>query len=124
MYCQSCGQPNDDNAYRCVNCHALLHPSANDFPAPQATYQPPPPNYLVYAILTTLFCCLPAGIVAIVYAAQVDSKAAAGRMTEALEYSKNARTWCWVAFGCGLGIIIIYMCIFFLGMIATIAQHS
>ena len=31
------------------------------------------------AILVTLFCCLPFGIVAIVFAAQVDSKVAAGQ---------------------------------------------
>src|SRR5438128_1439779 len=34
------------------------------------------PNYLVQSILCTLFCCLPFGIVAIVYAAQVNSKVA------------------------------------------------
>ena len=32
------------------------------------------PNNMVWAILTTLFCCLPFGIVSIVYAAQVDGK--------------------------------------------------
>ena len=34
----------------------------------------PPPNNLVWAILSTLFCCLPLGIVSIVYAAQVNGK--------------------------------------------------
>ena len=42
------------------------------------------PNYLVQAILTTLFCCLPFGIVAIVYAAQVNTKIEAG------DYRKTA----------------------------------
>ena len=32
------------------------------------------PNNLVWAILTTLFCCLPLGIVSIVHAAKVDGK--------------------------------------------------
>ena len=47
--------------------------------------QPPPlsrpvyiPNHLVWAILTTLFCCLPLGVVSIVYASQVDGRRAAG----------------------------------------------
>jgi hypothetical protein len=36
------------------------------------------PNNLVWAILSTLFCCLPLGVVSIVYASQVDGKRAAG----------------------------------------------
>ena len=35
---------------------------------------PKPDNYLVWAILSTLFCCLPLGIASIVFAAQVDGK--------------------------------------------------
>ena len=42
------------------------------------TATPQVPNNLVWAILSTLFCCLPAGIVSIVYAAQVNGKLAAG----------------------------------------------
>jgi hypothetical protein len=60
------------------------------------------PNYLVQSILCTLCCCLPLGIVAIVYAAQVNSKLAAGDHRGALDASQNARTWCWVAFALGL----------------------
>ena len=39
------------------------------------------PNYLVQAILTTLFCCLPLGIVSIVFATQVNSKLSVGDAT-------------------------------------------
>lgn len=66
------------------------------------------PNYLVQAILTTIFCGLPFGIVAIVYAAQVNGKVAAGDIAGAQAASKTAKTWCWVAFGCGLAGIILY----------------
>ena len=38
----------------------------------------PPPNYLVWAILSTVLCCLPLGVASIVYAAQVNSKWYAG----------------------------------------------
>src|SRR5690242_9892722 len=38
----------------------------------------PPPNHLVWSILTTLFCCLPLGIVSIIFAAQVNGKWQAG----------------------------------------------
>jgi t-SNARE complex subunit (syntaxin) len=60
------------------------------------------PNYLVQAILTTVFCCLPLGIVSIVYAAQVNGKVAAGDRAGALESSRNARLWAWISFGVGL----------------------
>lgn len=62
----------------------------------------PVPNYLVQAILTTLCCCLPFGIVAIVHAAKVNSLAEQGRHSEALAASGEAKKWCWIAFGIGL----------------------
>ncbi len=56
----------------------------------------PPPNYLVWAILSTVLCCLPLGIASIVYAAQVNSKWAAGDAAGAQESSRKAKqfaTW-------------------------------
>ncbi len=38
----------------------------------------PPSSNMVWAILTTIFCCLPFGIVAIVYASKVDGMWQAG----------------------------------------------
>jgi len=60
------------------------------------------PNYLVQSILVTLCCCLPLGIVAIVYAAQVNSKFSAGDIVGAQESSSKAKMWCWISFGLGL----------------------
>ncbi len=80
------------------------------------------PNYLVQAILVTIFCCLPFGIVAIVFAAQVNSKAAAGDIKGAEESSAKAKLWCWVAFGVGLaGIIIYIIAVFGLGLLGAAA---
>jgi len=63
--------------------------------------QPPPlghstlfvPNHLVWAILSTLFCCLPLGVVSIVYAAQVDGRRAAGDIAGAQASSRKAMGW-------------------------------
>lgn len=52
---------------------------------------PPPQNYLVYAILTTIFCCMPLGIASIVFAAQVNSRWAAGDAWGAQSASKRAQ---------------------------------
>jgi predicted secreted protein len=51
------------------------------------------PNNMVWAILTTLFCCLPFGIVSIVYAAQVDGRRAAGDVDGARTAADKARFW-------------------------------
>jgi hypothetical protein len=79
-----------------------------------AQYQPigyapsPPPNYLVQAILTTICCCLPFGIVSIVYAAQVNTKFQVGDQLGAKESSDKARMWAWIAFGVGLLFQVLY----------------
>lgn len=69
------------------------------------------PNYLVPAILTTLFCCLPAGIASIVFAAQVNGKVAAGDVAGAMESSRKAKMWAWISFGVGLVVIVLYVII-------------
>lgn len=60
------------------------------------------PNYLVQSILVTLCCCVPLGIVAIVYSAQVNGKLAAGDIAGAQEAAKKAKMWGWIAFGSGI----------------------
>jgi len=73
-------------------------------PPPTAGYQPRSdvPSYLVPAILSTIFCCIPFGIVAIVFAAQVSSKLNAGDVPGAQKASAKARTWFWAAVLTGL----------------------
>ncbi len=137
MYCPRCGTENTDSADTCKTCGNNLRvwrgeaPIESEVPAsrPPTSAQPPPPppeytappgqpphayypagsipNYLVQSIIVTLCCCLPAGIPAIVYAAQVNGKLQAGDVDGAVRASKNARTWCWVAFGLGLAAIIV-----------------
>ncbi len=75
-------------------------------PAPVNTGTPPE-NYLVWAILVTIFCCLPFGIVSIIFAAQVNSKWQSGDLEGARQASKNAKTWAWVSAGIGIVSIII-----------------
>jgi len=50
-----------------------------------------PKNYLVESILATIFCCLPLGIVGIVFASQVNSKYDTGDYAGAEKASKQAR---------------------------------
>lgn len=84
------------------------------FPPEQAQSYGPVPNYLVWAILITVaslcLCCIVGtipGIVAIVFASQVNSKLSAGDRAGAEQASKNAKLWCWVTTGlCILGLLL------------------
>ncbi len=51
----------------------------------------PPKSYLAWAIISTLCCCLPLGIVAIIFATQVNSKLAAGDFDGAKKASERAQ---------------------------------
>jgi hypothetical protein len=50
-----------------------------------------PDSYIIWAILSTLLCCLPLGIVSIVYATQVNSKYSAGDYHGAAAASVKAK---------------------------------
>lgn len=74
-------------------------------PSPAESYGPIP-NYMVWAIISTIVafcvCCVVGaipGVVAIVYASQVNSKLAAGDRAGAEQASRNAKLWCWIATG-------------------------
>src|SRR5262249_33215840 len=64
---------------------------------------PPPPVYagggsdipdlLVWSIVVTLFCCLPAGIASIVFSSQANSAKKAGDFETARIAAQRAKTW-------------------------------
>jgi hypothetical protein len=125
MFCTQCGASNADEATICVQCGRSLQPTQplGPQPTPPGIIIPPGqqhpvhvPNYLVPAILVTILCCLPAGIVAIVYAAQVNAKLAGGDMSGALESSRNARNWCWISAAVGIVIGLCYALLSILGI--------
>ena len=86
---------------------------ANPYSAPQSqairSYSPqpamgPPINgggILAFSIFVTVMCCMPFGIVGIVYAAQINSKQAVGDYLGAAESANKSKMWCWIGFGIG-----------------------
>lgn len=116
MYCTKCGTQNDNNAWKCIKCGTTLQQVS------QSSQKPPIniPNYLVQAILVTILCCLPFGIPAIVFAAQVNGKIAAGDIEGAITTSKKAKMWCWISFGTGLASGIIYFLLILMGSLSGV----
>ncbi|MDO5608439.1 MAG: CD225/dispanin family protein [Capnocytophaga sp.] len=51
----------------------------------------PPDNYLVWAILSTVLCCLPLGIYSIVKASEVNSKWTVGDREGAIKSAETAK---------------------------------
>ncbi|WP_328611718.1 CD225/dispanin family protein [Amycolatopsis sp. NBC_00345] len=75
----------------------------------QGGYQPgpPPSNNLVWAILTTIFCCLPFGIVSIVQAAKVNGLWAQGQGAAAQQAAQSAKKWAIISAAIGVVLIVI-----------------
>ena len=107
MFCANCGNEIVDAAVVCPKCGV---PVVGKSIAP-ATEQVP--SHMVGAILTTLFCCQIGGIVAIIYAAQVNTKLARGDIEGARAASKTASIWVAVNICIGILIGIVY---FFIGL--------
>ena len=68
-----------------------------------------PDSGLVWGILTTMFCCLPFGVVSIIKAVQVDNMWALGHYEQANEAAKSAKRWALIAAICPIAVIIIYL---------------
>jgi hypothetical protein len=98
VYCTQCGTANDDASKTCTACGAalVLPGVVSGQPAQKV------PSYLLQSILVTLCCCQIPGIVAIVYAAQVNGALAMGNYERARRCSRLAFVWMWVAFGLGV----------------------
>jgi predicted secreted protein len=79
----------------------------------QAGQMPPVPvqipNYMVQAVLVTLLCCLPIGIVGIFKANGINKKIAAGDIAGALADSKSNKTLLLVGCIAGLVISVLYV---------------
>lgn len=72
----------------------------------------PPENYMAWAILTTIFCCLPFGIVGIVKSSSVNAAWRAGFKEEAIRKSISAKIWCQLGTFIPLALMVLYLIVF------------
>ncbi|MEA2601356.1 MAG: hypothetical protein QOF89_2348 [Acidobacteriota bacterium] len=97
--------------------------------SPYSPYSPSPelapgaaaiPDYLPWSIAATILCCLPLGIVAIVFSAKANNAKAAGDLRTAAEAANQAKIWLYVSAGIGLVVGLIY-CV---GILASLAGKT
>ncbi|MBE8722148.1 CD225/dispanin family protein [Sphingobacterium pedocola] len=103
------------------NIHSeTSHPPFSSSSTPN--YQRPPKTYLIETILTTIFCCWPLGIPAIIYASRVEKKFYAGDILGAETDSANAKKWMLINIGACILIWIAYFGIFGLAIFAGLSD--
>ena len=85
-------------------------------PVYQSSYEPQTQinwvPYLVLSIISTVCCCLPFGIVAIVYATKINSSVTAGDTEGAERAARTARIWIIVSAVVGIIAILLYILLF------------
>ena len=120
-FCAQCGQPLVPGAVPPAAPQPPLPytqappPQYSYPPAPGPAYPTPPPgwtsdmhyapapvgftvpSHMAGAVLVTIFCCLPLGIVAIIKASSVSGHLARGDIVSARRASESANSWCWAA---------------------------
>ena len=129
MICNNCRHQIDDNSKFCPDCGAPIEAPAQNPPQQTTVYNqaqngqniygqpaysaPPPPvnqtPYLIWAILVTIFCFLPLGIPAIVYAAKISSALSAGNYQLAVDSAKKSKMFSIIGACIGAALIIIWI---------------
>lgn len=108
MLCPKCNAGNMPGVERCAVCGEPLVVAEMQPVGDQTPVQ----NNLVLAIISTivnaLCCCLPiGGVVAIIFATQVEGKLARGDREGAIRASNNAKLWSWIGFAlAALGLVV------------------
>lgn len=120
-FCQNCGKEADADTKFCNSCGKEIKPSGNPVNSVPVNGSSNPPfveAHLAKAIIVTLVCCLPLGVVSIVQASSVSGKLMAGDIQGAQEASRKADSWANWAIGLGISFYIIYF--IFIGVASSL----
>lgn len=116
-YGQGYGQQNQN--YNQQNQGYYQQNNFNGMPQEPVNWVP----YLILSIISTLCCCLPFGVVGIVFSAKINSAMLAGNLEEAQNNAKMARIWIIVSFAIGLLTWLIYMVLIVTGAVSGSAYY-
>ena len=111
-YGQGYGQQNQN--YNQQNQGYYQQNNFNGMPQKPVNWVP----YLILSIISTLCCCLPFGVVGIVFSAKINSAMLAGNLEEAQNNAKMARIWIIVSIAIGLLTWLIYMVLIVTGAVS------
>lgn len=129
-FCGNCGTQLNDGVAFCPKCGQAIGAAPNvqqqTGSAEQAAptyqqYQQPqqqpikPDSNMILAILSTLFCCLPMGVAAIISASKVDKLYYAGQYNAAEEASNRAKKYSMIGAILGIIVSLVYFTICFIG---------
>ena len=113
MYCHNCGTEVTKGAAFCQRCGARVPSSGARASAADAATPADVPNRLALAVVAAcvsllLFnpISLVFGVVAIVFASQVEGKLSRGDVSGARRASDSARTWAWVAIWLDIALVV------------------
>lgn len=101
-----------------------LAPAPMPVPGYGAYGQPRVNTYMVQAVLATLFCFMPLGLVAMVYAARVSAYLDNGDLVRASVASAEAKKWCWWSLAIGVAAVVLTVAFFFLMFAAAAGAGS
>jgi hypothetical protein len=81
------------------------------------------PNNMILAIIATVVsiigCCLPHGVVSLIFAIQVNKKVQAGDIEGATNAAKQAKMWAWISIAVGIIGFIVWILVFGVSGIAA-----
>lgn len=116
-YGQGYGQQNQN--YNQQNQGYYQQNNFNGMPQKPVNWVP----YLILSIISTLCCCLPFGVVGIVFSAKINSAMLAGNLEEAQNNAKMAKIWIIVSFAIGILTWLIYMILIVTGAVSGSAYY-
>ena len=111
LFCLKCGTPAPTYQKYCTKCGGPLVDSPfTTRPAP--AWERKVPDHLGFAMLVTVLCFMPAGIIALIYSLQVRRKLAAGNYAGAQAASTKAQICCWIGVAAAILSWVAYAAIF------------
>lgn len=84
--------------------------------------QAPIPSYLVWSIISTVLCCLPTGIYAIILSSKANTLASMGQIDEAKKFSNQAKKWVLISVVVGIIVQLIPLLIYFFSVAVNVAR--